>query len=265
MKIDLTGRIAVITGGSSGIGLACAKLFLEAGANVAICGRNKEKLSSTTNVLNKSFPGNRVLSQLCDVLDKNQVEAFGTAVQDHFGGVDMLINNAGQARLSTFAETSDIDWREELELKYFSVINPSRAFLPYLENSDVAAIVCTNSLLSRQPEPHLVATSSARAGQLAMVYSMAQEFAVKDIRVNSVLIGQVESAQWRKRYEAVASENLNWEAYTVSIAEKAGVPLGRMGKPEEAATAIFFLATPMSSFTTGSTVDVSGGLSRHVG
>ena len=87
----------------------------------------------------------------------------------------------------------------------------------------------------------------------------------KKIRVNSVLIAQVESNQWRKRFEELDSYDMTWEAYTENIAIKTGVPLKRMGKPEEAANAIFFLATPMSSFTTGSTVDVSGGLSRHVG
>ena len=152
-----------------------------------------------------------------------------------------------------------------MELKFFSIIHPTRAFLPQLEKSDAAAIVCTGSLLGRQPEPHLVATSSARAGQLALIHGMAREFAEKSIRVNTVLIGQVESSQWRKRYEALEDNEMTWEAYTEDIATKAGVPLRRMGKPEEAASAIFFLATPMSSFTTGSTVDVSGGLSRLVG
>jgi len=265
MNVDLSGRTAVITGGSAGIGFACTKMFLEAGSNVAICGRDKEKLEIATKQLDKSYPGNRVISYCCNVLDKGQVGSFAAVVQDQFGGSDILINNAGQARLSKFSNTGDDDWRKELELKFFSIIHTTRAFLPQLEKSDAAAIVCTGSLLSRQPEPHLVATSSARAGQLALIHGMAREFAEKSIRVNTVLIGQVESSQWRKRYEALEDNKMTWEAYTEDIATKAGVPLRRMGKPEEAASAIFFLATPMSSFTTGSTVDVSGGLSRHVG
>ena len=265
MKIDLSGKTVVITGGSSGIGLATAKMFLEAGANTAICSRDKKKLAKARNELGKDFSDSPVFADRCDVLDKNQVEAFAKAVQRRFGDADILINNAGQARLSTFFDTTDDDWREELEVKFFSIINTSRIFLPQLEQSDAAAIVCTSSLLSRQPEPHMVATSSARAGQLAWIHGMAREFSKKNIRVNTVLIGQVESNQWRKRYEALTDKALSWEAYTSGIAKKAGVPLGRMGKPEEAAHAIFFLATPMSSFTTGSTVDVSGGLSRHVG
>ena len=115
MNVDLSGRTAVITGGSAGIGLACTKMFLEAGSNVAICGRDKEKLEIATKQLDKSYPGNRVISYCCNVLDKGQVGSFAAVVQDQFGGSDILINNAGQARLSKFSNTGDDDWREELD------------------------------------------------------------------------------------------------------------------------------------------------------
>ncbi len=265
MKIDLTGMTAVVTGGTAGIGLAAARLFLEAGAAVALCGRDQERTMGVADILKVDYPDSDILAKACDVLDKSAVEVFATAVEATFGGTDMLVLNAGQARLSTFENTSEAAWREELELKYFSVLNPVHAFLPQLEISNAASIVCSSSLLGRQPEPHLVATSSARAGQLSLVHGMAHEFAPMAIRVNSILIGQVASTQWRRRYEALEDKSVTWEGYTKSIADRAGVPLGRIGTPEEAASAIFFLATPMSSFTTGSTVDVSGGLSRHVG
>ena len=265
MNIDLSNQTVVITGGGSGIGFATAKLFLGAGARTAICGRDRDKLTEATEELNKLFPESLLFSSCCDVLDNDQVKSFASDVEKHLGDADILVNNAGQSRISTFANTSDEDWRDELELKFFSIINTTRGFLTQLEKSSAAAIVCTSSLLSRQPEPHLVATSSARAGQLALIHGMAREFAPKGIRINTVLIGQVESNQWRKRYKALEDDNLSWSDYTAGIAQKAGVPLGRMGKPEEAASAIFFLATSMSSFTTGSTIDVSGGLSRHVG
>lgn len=265
MNIDLSGRTAVVTGGTAGIGLATVRLFLEAGANVAFCGRDEAKTKNVADSLMSEYPDAALLTRSCNVLDKAQVEELAGAVKETFGGTDMLVLNAGQARLSKFADTSDDDWREELELKYFSILNPAHVFMPQLEKSDAASIVCTSSLLGRQPEPHLVATSAARAGQLALVHGMAHELAEKRVRVNSILIGQVASTQWRRRFEALEDKSITWDEYTKGIAERAGVPLGRIGKPEEAAQAIFFLATPMSSFTTGSTVDVSGGLSRHVG
>lgn len=267
IRIDLSGQVAVVTGGSSGIGLACAELFLQAGASVAICGRGTERLAQAEAALNARFPGARLLAHRCDVLDADDVSAFAQAVQARFGRTDMLINNAGQGRVSTFSNTSDEAWREELDLKYFSVIRPTRAFLPMLSDAagaGNAAIVCVNSLLALQPEAHMVATSSARAGVQNLIKSLAVELAPQRIRVNSILIGIVESGQWRRRYAKEAQPDQSWEDWTAELARKKNIPLGRFGKPEEAAQALFYLATTLSSYTTGSHIDVSGGVARHV-
>ncbi|MDE1180224.1 SDR family oxidoreductase [Paraburkholderia sp.] len=264
IQIDLTGQVAVVTGGSSGIGLATAELFLRAGASVAICGRDADRLAAAEAALNAQFPGAQLLAQSCDVLDADAVAGFAKAVQDRFGRTDMLVNNAGQGRVSTFADTTDEAWREELDLKYFGVIRPTRAFLPMLRDAKHAAIVCVNSLLALQPEPHMVATSSARAGLLSLVKSLATELAPQHIRVNSILIGIVESGQWRRRYATQAKPGQSWEDWTGELARSKHIPLGRFGLPEEAAQALFYLATPLSSYTTGSHIDVSGGVARHV-
>lgn len=264
IQIDLTGQVAVVTGGSSGIGLATAELFLRAGASVAICGRDSERLAQAEAALKAQFPNAQLLAQTCDVLDAGEVSAFAQAVQTRFGRTDMLVNNAGQGRVSTFADTTDDAWREELDLKYFSVIRPTRAFLPMLRDATNPAVVCVNSLLALQPEPHMVATSSARAGVLSLIKSLAVELAPQRIRVNSILIGIVESGQWRRRYAKEAQPGQSWEDWTAELARKKNIPLGRFGKPEEAAQALFYLATTLSSYTTGSHIDVSGGVARHV-
>ena len=267
IQIDLNGQVAVVTGGSSGIGLACAELFLRAGASVAICGRDTERLAQAEAALSAKYPDARLLARRCDVLNTEGVSAFAEAVQARFGRTDMLINNAGQGRVSTFADTSDEAWREELDLKYFSVIRPTRAFLPMLRHaagSGNAAIVCVNSLLALQPEPHMVATSSARAGVQNLIKSLAVELAPQRVRVNSILIGIVESGQWRRRYAKEAQPGQSWDDWTAELARKKNIPLGRFGKPEEAAQALFYLATTLSSYTTGSHIDVSGGVARHV-
>lgn len=121
-----------------------------------------------------------------------------------------------------------------------------------------------NSLLALQPEPHMVATSSARAGTLSLVKSLATELAPERVRVNSILIGIVESGQWRRRYDAQAAPGESWEAWTAALAAKKNIPLARFGRPDEAAWALFYLATNLSSYTTGSHIDVSGGFARHV-
>ena len=254
---------AIVTGGSSGIGLACVELLLEAGAAVAFCGRDEDRLRSAEDQLRERFPQARLLAQVCNVLDADSVNAFAAASLAALGPASVLINNAGQGRVSTFADTTDSAWTEELNLKFFSVINPVRAFKAQLQGQANAAIVCVNSLLASQPEPHMVATSAARAGVMNLVRSMATEFAVDGIRVNGILIGLVESGQWRRRFEAREERELDWGQWTAQLAQRKHIPLGRLGLPFEAARAILFLASPLSAYTTGSTIDVSGGLSRH--
>jgi len=260
----LKDKVAVVTGGSSGIGLACAELLLSEGAAVALCGRNPERLQQAENHLRQRHPNARLHTQTCDVLDADEVSAFAENTKTILGPAHILINNAGQGRVSTFANTTDDEWSQELHLKFFSILKPTRAFLPQLETRPEPAIVCVNSLLASQPEPHMVATSAARAGIKNLVRSMAVEFAPKGIRVNGILIGLVDSGQWRRRFAARDDQTQTWDEWSAALAESKSIPLARLGEPIEAARAIVFLASPLASYTTGSHIDISGGLNRNV-
>src|SRR5436190_15567687 len=135
MDLGLSDSVAVVTGGSSGIGLATARLLLADGAKVAICGRDRDRLAVAKAQLDNGKPG-ACLAECCDVLDAKAIDAFAATVVDwRRGRLDLLVNNAGQGRVSTFVDTTDAQWREELELKFFSQIVPIRAFRPLLEGS----------------------------------------------------------------------------------------------------------------------------------
>lgn len=264
MNFQIEQRVAVVTGGSSGIGFETLRLLLGEGAKVAFCGRNQDKLASAEASLREEFPQGEILAQPCDVLDTEQVAQFAKQVSDHFGAVDMLINNAGQGFVAHFAQTPRDAWLHEAELKLFGVINPVQAFLPLLEQSEIASITCVNSLLALQPEEHMIATSAARAALLNMTLTLSKELVSKGIRVNSILLGMVESGQWRRRFAERQDQQQSWQQWTAAIAERRGIPMGRLGQPQEPARALLFLASPMASFTTGAALDVSGGFNRHL-
>ena len=264
MSFQLQGKNAVVTGGSSGIGLATVELLVAEGANVAWCGRNEQRLNESKQQILARYPNAKVFTAVCNVLDKADVQKFADQVQNEFGGVDILINNAGQGRVSNFENTADEDWIKEVELKYFSVLHPIRTFLPALKQSNCGSITNVNSLLALQPEPHMIATSSARAALLNLTHSLAHEFSQYNIRVNSILLGMVESEQWKRRFASRSDANQSWEEWIGNIAKNRGIPMQRLGKPEEPARALVFLASPLASYTTGSAIDVSGGFNKHL-
>lgn len=260
MELGLRDKVVIVTGGSSGIGLAAVRQFLEEGACVATLARGEERLRAATAGLPDQ---GRLFAEACDVGDGDAVTRYVERVVERFGGVDCLVNNAGGGRTTTFATTSDDAWRAELELKFFSLIYPVRAVLPYMQRRGGGRIVNVNAILARQPEPHMVATSAARAGVLNLSRSLANELAQDNILVNTVSLGLIESDQWHRRHQERAA-HLSREQYLQQVAADRRVPMQRFGTPEEVAGVMVFLCSNRASYVTGAVIDIGGGVHHYV-
>jgi NAD(P)-dependent dehydrogenase (short-subunit alcohol dehydrogenase family) len=263
MDLGLSGKTSVVTGGTSGIGMATADLLLAEGARVAICGRNPERLDEARSELERRHGSGNLVAETADVTKAATMQAFAARVGRSFGTLDLLVNNAGEGRLSTFAETTDEAWRAELEQKFFGQINTLRAFVPLLRKSGEPAIVGVNSLLALQPEPHMVCTSAARAGVQSLLKSMAGELA-PHVRVNTIVLGVIESGQWHRRFTTMGKPGQSRDEWLVQEAKARHIPLQRFGRPEEVARAVAFLGSPAASYITGATLEISGGVSRFI-
>lgn len=266
MRLGLDDRVAVVTGGSSGIGLATVELLLEEGARVVTCGRDSVRLDSALAPLAERY-AERLAWMPADVLSETDMSALVGLAAGRFGGVDLLVNNAGRSLMAPLAETTDELWLAELELKFFGTLRPLRAVQPWLAKSSEPAVVNLNAVLARQPEGRLVATSAARAGLLNLSKSLAGELAPDGIRVNSVCVGLIDTGQWRRRFEAaIASGHTidTYDGWSTDLARDRGIVLGRLGRADEVAAAVVFLLSSRASYVTGTQIEVSGGVSRYV-
>jgi hypothetical protein len=260
MDLNLTGRRALVTGGSKGIGLAVAEELAAEGADVAICARNRDDVEAAAARLRSH--GHTVHAQVADVTDPAQVtDLVGNAVQE-LGGLDILVNNAGAAHPGNFESLSDDDWHGDLDVKLFSQIRCTREALRHLRASRAARVININSVYARYPDPTFFATTVNRAACLNLSKALALEFASDGILVNSVNIGFVVTPQWENIRRRRAPDS-SAEDFFAALA-KDEVPLGRFGTVREVSGIVAFLASDRASYLTGTSIDVAGGMGRYV-
>jgi NAD(P)-dependent dehydrogenase (short-subunit alcohol dehydrogenase family) len=257
LELDLKGKIAIITGGSEGLGRATAERLLREGARVAICARRKDVLEKAAEELRRAAPGGELLARSADVTRREDIEAVVAAVVAQWGGVDILVNNAGTSAAASFEQVDDETWREDLDLKLMAAIRFCRLVIPEMKKRGGGAIVNVTTVGGKAPAPRALPTSVSRAAGINLTKSLAGEYAADKIRVNTVCLGLAKSAQLARR-----AKGGDLEAHWKEVAKR--VPLGRIGEAHEFADLVAFLVSGRAGYITGTAVNFDGGMSSVV-
>jgi meso-butanediol dehydrogenase / (S,S)-butanediol dehydrogenase / diacetyl reductase len=251
----LSGKVAFITGGGTGIGRACALLFAREGAKVAIAARRKEKLNEVAKEIVAG--GGEALALQCDVTDKKVVESALRSTEERFGRLNAVVNNAGVVHVGTAEETSDEDWDRTISANLTGTFYVSRAALPALRRAEGGSIVNIGSYLGLVALKQRAAYCAAKGGVALLTKAMALDHAHENIRVNCICPAIVET-EMAKAAIACAPDPAAYRK-----ARESQIPLGRMGQPEDIARLALFLASDESSWITGTTFPIDGGLTAY--
>ena len=256
MDLGLTGKVAVVSGGSRGLGLAAAKSLAAEGAHVVICARGEEQLQKAVNeILQHATSSARAITVTADVSTEAGVNSVVDFAIKSLGRLDVVVNNVGLGRGGDLETTSDADWQEAFDQTLFPAIRMSRAAVPHLRQQGGGAIVIVSSIFGREAGGRMT-YNAVKAAEISLTKSLAQQLAKDQIRVVSVAPGSIlfEGGSWWKRQQA--------DPQGIAQFIKQELPFGRFGKPEEVGAAIAFLASSKASWISGTTVVVDGCQSR---
>jgi meso-butanediol dehydrogenase / (S,S)-butanediol dehydrogenase / diacetyl reductase len=255
--MDFKGKIAVVTGAGSGIGQACVRGFAERNAAVAVVDRNPEAGRKTASELQNK--GGKAKFYPADVSSASKVERLIPQIVSEFGGIDILVNNAGIQRYGTVTSLSEAEWDEVININLKSVFLMSKFVIPEMLKRGGGSVVITGSAQSVTAQRNSAHYVVSKHGLLGLTRSIALDYGRQNIRANCVLPGAIDTPMLRWS----ASLDPNPEKVLDSC-DRVHIR-GKMGKPEEVANVIMFLASDLSSFMTGSAVMVDGGLLVPVG
>lgn len=263
MDLELKNKVAVITGGSVGIGLAVAEGLAREGVHLLLCARNGERVSAEARRIQDNF-GVTVVSLAADVSKAADCAAVVAGVEAEFGGADFLINNAGTGSNEKVLTAPDEKWQYYWDLHVMAAVRLSRGLIPFMRQREGGVILMNSSICAKQPldyEPIYNVTKAA----LMMFSKVLSEEVIKDhIRVNCINPGLVLTPDWRKTAgQLTAGTDLTADQYLDNIARQ-NAPIGRFATPEELADFFVFMCSPRSSYCVGSTYYVDGGWLRVV-
>ncbi|WEK05162.1 MAG: SDR family oxidoreductase [Candidatus Devosia phytovorans] len=261
MDLNLRDKVAVITGGTVGIGLAIAEGLAAEGANLVLVGRNRERTDdAAAQVADKH--GVIAMGISADVATAEGCDAVIKGATKGFGGVDILINNAGTGSNETIAEADDAKWQYYWDLHVMAAVRLARGLVPSMKNRGGGVVLHNASICAVQPLWYEPIYNTTKAALMMFSKTLANEVVGDNIRVNTVNPGLVLTPDWIKTAKQIADED-GWQAHLQGVADEAG-GMKRFATPEELANFFVFLCSDKASYSTGSTYFVDGGWLKTV-
>jgi 3-oxoacyl-[acyl-carrier protein] reductase len=254
MDLQLKDKVALVTGGSQGIGRAVALRLAHEGARVVVAARGREMLDMVVGEIRAA--GGQAAAVQADVSRAEDCTRLVDGTIKAFGRLDILVNNAGTSATGEFESVTDEKWQADFELKLFAAIRLSRLAVPHMKQQRWGRIVNVTNIGAKQPRAKSMPTTVTRAAGLAFTKALSKEYAPHNILVNTVCIGMIQAGQHERK---AAQTGIPVEQLYAQLAKE--IPLGRVGRAEEAANVIAFLASEAASYVTGTSINLDGGSS----
>lgn len=258
MDLGLKDKVALVTGSSRGLGYAAACQLAREGAKVAVNSRSPEKAAQAADQIRRET-STQVTGLAGDVTDPAAAQQLVQATVEAFGGLDILVTNAGGPPSGPFETLDDAAWQKAVDTSLMSHVRLIRAALPYLRKSGAPSVLTITSYSVKQPVPNLVLSNSIRSATIGLTKTLALELGKDGIRFNSILPGWTETERVTELMSARARANGTTMEEEIAKQAKES-PFGRMGTPEEFANAAVFLVSPAASYITGVMLSIDGGM-----